>query len=118
MTANKQTQAKNAKQQRRICRFSEEPRHVIQECRKRICKEHEQQNENNTAETPTAKTNQRFPRHQRTNHTADMCWNGPYVAIRPKRYKTENVFDLTDESRTPGTSIQKAPSFFLESNSN
>ena len=43
------------------------------------------------------------PHCQKTNHTADMCWNGQN---RPKRHKIERITHSTDDIYEPGTSIQ------------
>ena len=102
-TVNKQTQPQNAEQQQIFCRYCRKTAQVIRGCRKRIRKEQERQDEEQITERPNAKT-----LCQRTNHTANMCWNGPNTANKPKRFKSDNHNDSIDEKPKPGTSTQNA----------
>ena len=94
---------------KKTCRFCKKSGHVIKKCRKRIRKELERQKENQTIEKLNARTYPSYPDSQRSNRTADMSWSGPKADDRPKRYKSENKNDSTDQSRKPQTSTQNAP---------
>ena len=111
-TINKQTQAQNAEKQQIICRYCKKPKHVIKECRKCIRKEQELQGEKQPSERRNAKTYPPCPHCRRTNHTPDVCWNGPNASNRPRRYKTQSSNHSTDDSHKPGTSTQNARHLF------
>ena len=85
---------------------------------KGILKEQEQQFEKQTTEKPNSKTYPPCPHCQRSNQTADMCWNGSEAANRPRRFKTETRKDSRDESHKPGTSTQNTPTSILKNPSN
>ena len=112
-TVQKRTQPQNSEQQQITCRYCSKPETSITECRKRIRKEQEHQGQKQTNETPITKTNIKCPLCQKTNHTADVRWNGTNAADRPKRYKTENPTDSKDESHKYETCTQNALSSIL-----
>ena len=113
-TVNKQSQQQKAEQQRIICRDCKKPGHAIEESRKRIGKEQESAGENEATEKPKPKRYLPCPYCRRTNHTADVRWKGSSAANRPKRQKTKNSSDSTDDSHNSGTSIQNALTSILK----